>query len=91
MDLQYSVTRAFMTWTIIEILRHTGIRIEEMLELTHLSIKQYRKPDGTVIPLLGQVQWRGVRRRRVILRGDGSGGQCRGGVLLFVRGVVDGA
>ena len=51
-DLQYNVTRAFMTWTIIEILRHTGIRIEEMLELTHLSIKQYRKPDGTVIPLL---------------------------------------
>ena len=41
-----------MTWTIIEILRHTGIRIEEMLELTHLSIKQYRKPDGAVIPLL---------------------------------------
>ena len=40
-----------MTWTIIEILRHTGIRIEEMLELTHLSVKQYRKPDGTVIPL----------------------------------------
>ena len=36
--------------TIIEVLRHTGIRIEEMLELTHLSIKQYRKPDGTVIP-----------------------------------------
>ncbi|MDX1882251.1 hypothetical protein SBI63_02670, partial [Mycolicibacterium sp. 120270] len=31
----------------------------------------------------GQVQGRGVRRRRVILRGDGSGGQCRGGGLLF--------
>lgn len=51
-DIHYTVTRAFMTWTIIEVLRHTGIRIEEMLELTHLSIKQYRKPDGTVIPLL---------------------------------------
>jgi hypothetical protein len=51
-DIPYTVMRAFMTWTIIEVLRHTGIRIEEMLELTHLSIKQYRKPDGTVIPLL---------------------------------------
>ena len=51
-DIQYTLTRGFMTWTIIEILRHTGIRIEELLELTHLSIKQYRKPDGTVIPLL---------------------------------------
>ncbi|WP_338044424.1 molybdopterin-dependent oxidoreductase [Mycolicibacterium neoaurum] len=39
----------------------------------------------------GQVQGRGVRRRRVILRGDSSGGQCRGGGLLFGRGVVDGA
>jgi predicted ATPase len=32
---------------------------------------------------LGQVHGRGVRRRRVILRGDGSGGQCRRHVLLF--------
>jgi 3-hydroxyacyl-CoA dehydrogenase len=31
----------------------------------------------------GQVQGRGVRRRRVILRCSGSGGQCRGGGLLF--------
>src|SRR3954471_2445165 len=28
------------------------------------------------------------RRRCVILRGNGSGGQCRGGVLLFGRGVL---
>jgi hypothetical protein len=34
----------------------------------------------------GQVQGRGVRRRRVILRGDGLGGQCRRhGLLLFSR------
>ena len=39
----------------------------------------------------GQVQGRGVRRRRVILRVDGSGGQCRWGVLLFRCGVVVGA
>lgn len=39
----------------------------------------------------GQVQGGGLRRRRVILRCDGIGGQCRGGVLLFARGVVDGA
>jgi site-specific recombinase XerD len=51
-NIPYAVTRAFMTWTILEIFRHTGIRIEELLELTHLSVKQYRKPDGTVIPLL---------------------------------------
>jgi len=34
------------------VLRHSGIRIEEMLELTHLSIRQFRKPDGQVLPLL---------------------------------------
>ncbi|WP_216640324.1 protein-L-isoaspartate O-methyltransferase family protein [Mycobacterium gordonae] len=39
----------------------------------------------------GQVQGRGVRRHRVILRGLGSGSQCRGGVLLFCRCFVDAA
>ncbi|WP_162145473.1 hypothetical protein [Mycobacteroides abscessus] len=37
----------------------------------------------------GQVPGRGVRRRRAILRRGGSGGQCRRGVLLFCRGLVD--
>lgn len=44
--------RAFWTWAIIEVLRHTGIRIEELLELTHLSLRPFRKPDGQIIPLL---------------------------------------
>jgi integrase len=43
---------AFWSWAMIEILRHAGIRIEELLELTHHSIRPYRKPDGAVIPLL---------------------------------------
>lgn len=43
---------AFWSWAMIEVLRHTGIRIEELLELTHHSIRPYRKPDGAVIPLL---------------------------------------
>lgn len=42
------------------------------------------------LPDAGQVHGRGVRGRRVILRLRGSGGQCRGGGLLFGRGVVDG-
>ncbi|GAA2873729.1 hypothetical protein GCM10010517_34300 [Streptosporangium fragile] len=34
-------------------LRHTGIRIEELLELTHLALVTYRLPDtGEVVPLL---------------------------------------
>ncbi|MGW0509133.1 tyrosine-type recombinase/integrase [Streptomyces olivaceoviridis] len=45
--------RAFWTWATIEILRHTGIRIEELREIGHHSIISYRVPDtGHVIPLL---------------------------------------
>ncbi|HWU05625.1 MAG TPA: tyrosine-type recombinase/integrase [Streptomyces sp.] len=45
--------RAFWTWATIEILRHTGIRIEELREIGHHSIISYRVPDTDhVIPLL---------------------------------------
>jgi integrase len=43
---------AFWSWATVEVLRHTGIRIEELLELTHYSIRPYRQPNGDVIPLL---------------------------------------
>lgn len=51
-DTDWLVVSTFMTWSIVEVLRHTGVRVEELLELTHLSIRQYRKPDGSVLPLL---------------------------------------
>ena len=44
--------RAFWEWAIVETLRHSGIRIEELCELTHLSIRQYRRPNGEVAALL---------------------------------------
>ena len=43
---------AFWEWAAVEVLRHSGIRIEELLELTHLSIRQYQRPNGEVIALL---------------------------------------
>jgi integrase len=44
---------AFWGWAIIETLRHTGIRIEELLELTQLSLRHYTSQStGTVVPLL---------------------------------------
>ncbi|WP_197540199.1 tyrosine-type recombinase/integrase [Saccharothrix espanaensis] len=43
---------AFFEWAIVEVLRHTGIRIEEALELTHLSVRQYQRPNGEIIALL---------------------------------------
>ena len=37
----------------VEVLRHTGIRIEELTELSHHSLIQYRLPaTGELVPLL---------------------------------------
>jgi integrase len=45
--------RAFWTWACVEVLRHTGIRIEELCELTHSSLVQYTLPTtGELVPLL---------------------------------------
>ncbi|SEB87604.1 Phage integrase family protein [Streptomyces sp. TLI_105] len=43
---------AFWEWTAVEVLRHSGIRIEELSELTHLSVRQYECPNGEIIALL---------------------------------------
>ncbi|WP_239311020.1 MULTISPECIES: site-specific integrase [unclassified Frankia] len=55
--VQRDVTRdeddAFWAWVVIETLRHTGCRIEEMLEITHLALVSYQLPDtGETVPLL---------------------------------------
>jgi hypothetical protein len=37
----------------VETLRHTGVRIEEMLEVTQLSLRHYTsQTSGTLVPLL---------------------------------------
>lgn len=52
-DLSFEEHRGFWTWAMVEVLRHTGIRVEELTELTHHSLIQYRLPDtGQLIPLL---------------------------------------
>ncbi|MGH3608458.1 MAG: tyrosine-type recombinase/integrase, partial [Pseudonocardiaceae bacterium] len=44
---------AFMAWAAIEVLRHTGVRSEELLEITHLALVSYKLPDtGEVVPML---------------------------------------
>ena len=52
-DLTFDEHRGFWTWAMVEVLRHTGIRIEELTELSHHSLIQYRLPGtGELIPLL---------------------------------------
>ena len=44
---------AFWAWAIVETLRLSGVRLEELLEITHLALVSYRLPDsGEVVPLL---------------------------------------
>ncbi len=44
---------AFWCWAIVETLRHTGIRLEELLELTQLAVVRYELTDThEIVPLL---------------------------------------
>ena len=45
--------QAFWAWATVEVLRMTGIRVEELTELSHHSLIQYKLPaTGELIPLL---------------------------------------
>jgi integrase len=52
-NLSYEEDEAFWAFATIEVLRLTGIRGEELLELSHHSITEYRLPStGELVPLL---------------------------------------
>ena len=52
-DLTREEDNAFWAWAAIEVLRMTGIRVEELTELSHHSLVQYRLPSaGELVPLL---------------------------------------
>ncbi len=52
-DLTFEEERSFWAWATVEVLRHTGIRIEELVELTHHSFVAYTLPTtGEVVPML---------------------------------------
>jgi integrase len=52
-NLSYEDEEAFWAFATIEVLRLTGIRCEELLELTHHSVTEYRLPStGELVPLL---------------------------------------
>jgi hypothetical protein len=52
-DLTRQESEAFWAWAFVEVLRHSGIRFEELRELSHHSITQYRLPTtGELVPLL---------------------------------------
>jgi len=52
-NLSREEDRAFWAWAVVEVLRGTGVRVEELLELNHHSLVQYRLPTtGELVPLL---------------------------------------
>jgi Phage integrase family len=52
-NLTYEEDEAFWAFAAIEVLRLTGVRGEELLELAHHSITEYRLPaTGELVPLL---------------------------------------
>ncbi|MFC8879081.1 tyrosine-type recombinase/integrase [Streptomyces ardesiacus] len=66
-DLTREDERSFWAWASVETLRHTGMRIEEVLELTHYSFIAYTLPStGEVVPML-QVTPSKADRERLLL------------------------
>ncbi|MEZ0095256.1 tyrosine-type recombinase/integrase [Streptacidiphilus sp. EB129] len=52
-DLEHEEDHAFWAWAAVEVLRFTGCRVEELLEISHHSLIQYRLPTtGELVPLL---------------------------------------
>jgi hypothetical protein len=51
--LGHDEDHAFWAWAAVETLRLTGYRVEELLEISHHSLIQYRLPTtGEIVPLL---------------------------------------
>jgi hypothetical protein len=78
-DLTRAEEEAFWTWAIVEALHETGVRIEELTEVSHHSVIQYQTPDtGELVPLLHIAPSKTDQERLVVL----------GPVLADVLGAV---
>ncbi|MGH9088933.1 MAG: tyrosine-type recombinase/integrase [Acidimicrobiales bacterium] len=52
-DLTREEDHAFWSFAVVKVLQATGLRVEELLELSHHSLVQYRLPtSGELVPLL---------------------------------------
>jgi integrase len=79
---------AFWTWAVVEVLRHTGVRIEEMLELTHASFVAYTLPTtGEVIPLLQVTPSKTDRERLLVVSPELA--EVLSAIIARVRGTSE--
>lgn len=59
--------QAFWTWAVVETMRQTGLRVEEIVELTHFAIQPYKDPtSGDTIPLIHVVPSKTDQERLVV-------------------------
>jgi hypothetical protein len=87
LDLAGDEERAFWTWASVEVLRHTGMRIEEMLELTHHSFCAYTLPTtGEVVPMLQVAPSKTDAERLLLVSPDL--GEVLAEVITRVRGTA---
>ena len=54
-DCSISTRNSHWAWAVIEVFRHTGVRVEELLELSHHSLIQYRLPSTVELMTLLQI------------------------------------
>jgi len=70
-DLGHEEVYSFWAFAAVEVLRATGIRIEELTELSHHSLVQYRLPTtGEVVPLLQIVPSKTAAERLLVVSPD---------------------
>jgi hypothetical protein len=68
LNLTVGEDKAFWAWAIIETLRHTGVRVEELLEITHLALVSHTLPDtGEIVPLLQIVPSKSDQERLLLV------------------------
>lgn len=70
MNVTFAEDAAFWQWAAVETLRHTGLRCEELLELTQLSVRQYARPNGEVVALLVVAPSKTDRERVIPMTAD---------------------
>jgi integrase len=88
-DLTREEDHAFWTWAAIEVLRHTGIRAEELTELSHHSMVQYRIPSsGELVPLLSVAPSKTDQERLLVISPELA--DVLSAVITRIRG-ADGA
>lgn len=84
-DLIREEDHAFWAWAAIEVLRHTGIRVEELTELSHHSLVQYRTPSsGELVPLLSVAPSKTDQERLLVI--DPELADVLSAVITRVRG-----